>query len=133
MTDCEQVRELIPWYVNGTLSTDEAAAVAAHLALCAGCRKELAVTLQLSLQVQSAIDSMASVPEHVWDSVRMEKGELSLGSFSLGSFLLGLSMGLSITRRGRPQVTSNLRLLGRQVPIYSTREKEDNNGTKRCR
>jgi hypothetical protein len=76
---------------------------------------------------------MASVPEHVWDSVRMEKGELSLGSFSLGSFLLGLSMGLSITRRGRPQVTSNLRLLGRQVPIYSTREKEDNNGTKRCR
>jgi len=124
MIDCEQVRELIPWYVNGTLSTDEAAAVAAHLASCAGCREELAVTLQLSLQVRSAIDSAPSVPERVWDSVRTEKGDLSLGSFGLGSFLLGLSMGLSVTRRGRPRVTSNLRLLGRQVPIYSTREEE---------
>ena len=128
MIDCKQVRELIPWYVNGTLPTDEAAAVAAHLALCANCREELAVTLQLSLQVRSAIDSVASVPEHVWDSVRTEKGELSLGSLNLGSFLLGFSMGLSVTRRGRPRVTSNLRLLGRHVPIYHTKEKEENNG-----
>ncbi|HDL85012.1 MAG TPA: hypothetical protein ENH11_01560 [Candidatus Acetothermia bacterium] len=128
MIDCEQVRELIPWYVNGTLPCREAAAVAAHIASCPSCREELAEMLQLSLQVRNAMDDTPSVPERVWDRVRTEKGELLLGSLDLGSFLLGLSLGLSLTRRGRPRFTSNLRLFGRQVPIYSTREKEEHNG-----
>lgn len=123
MIDCDQVRELIPWYLNGTLAGDEAAAVATHLASCAACREELAVTLQLSLQVRSVIGRTPSLPQHIWDQVRTEKGEVSLGRLDLGSFLLGLSLGLSVTRRGSPRITSNLRLLGRQVPIYNTREK----------
>jgi len=122
MIDCEQVRELIPWYLNGTLAGVEAAAVAAHIASCTKCREELALTLQLSFQVRTAIEDMPPVPKRVWDRVRTGKGEIPLGSLNLGSFLLGLSMGLSVTRRGRPRVTSNLRLLGRQVPIYNTRE-----------
>ena len=129
MIDCEQVRELIPWYVNGTLPGDEAAAVAGHLAQCADCRQELAQTLQISLQVRSAIDRTQSMPEDVWDRVKRERGEISLGSLNLGSFLLGLYLGLSVTRKGRPRVTSNLRLLGRQVSLYQTREEEENNGT----
>ncbi len=83
------------------------------------------MTLQLSLQVRSAINSVASVPEHVWDRVRTEKGEFPLGSLDLGSFLVGLSLGLSVTKRGRPRLTSNLRLLGRQVSIYKTEEGGD--------
>lgn len=129
MIDCEQVRELIPWYVNGTLPGDEAAAVAGHLAQCSDCRQELAQTLQVSLQVRSAIDRTQSMPEDVWDRVKRERGEISLGSLNLGSFLLGLYLGLSVTRKGRPRVTSNLRLLGRQVSLYQTREEEENNGT----
>lgn len=129
MIDCEQVRELIPWYVNGTLPGDEAAAVAGHIAQCADCRQELAQTLQISLQVRSAIDRTQSMPEDVWDRVKRERGEISLGSLNLGSFLLGLYLGLSVTRKGRPRVTSNLRLLGRQVSLYQTREEEENNGT----
>ena len=122
MMQCEQVRELIPWYVNGTLSRDEATAVAQHITQCTVCREELAQTLQLSLQVRSAIEDTPPLPKSVWETVRGEKGEVPLGSLNLGSFLLGLSLGLSVTRRGRPRFTSNLRLLGRQVPIYSTRE-----------
>jgi len=129
MIDCEQVRELIPWYVNGTLPGDEAAAVAGHIAQCADCRQELAQTLQVSLQVRSAIDRTQSMPEDVWDRVKRERGEISLGSLNLGSFLLGLYLGLSVTRKGRPRVTSKLRLLGRQVSLYQTREEEENNGT----
>jgi len=129
MIDCEQVRELIPWYVNGTLPGDEAAAVAGHIAQCADCRQELAQTLQVSLQVRSAIDRTQSMPEDVWDRVKRERGEISLGSLNLGSFLLGLYLGLSVTRRGRPRVMSNLRLLGRQVSVYQTREREENNGS----
>jgi len=128
MTGCKQIRELIPWYINGTLPTDESAAVAMHIASCVSCRAELAQTLQLSLQVRSAIDRTPAVPKQVWERVKTEKGEVPLGRINLGSFLLGLSMGLSVTRRGRPRVMSNLRLFGRQVQIYSTKEKEENYG-----
>jgi len=128
MMQCEQVRELIPWYVNATLSRDEAAAVAEHIAQCTSCREELAQTLQLSLQIHTVIEDVPPVPKSVWDTVRGEKGEVPLGSLNLGSFLLGLSLGLSVTRRGRPRFTSDLRLFGRQMPIYSTREKEEQNG-----
>ena len=128
MMTCEQVRELIPWYVNGTLSRDEATLVAQHIAQCASCREELAQTLQLSLKVRNAMNDAPSVPKRVWEAVRTEKGEVQLGGLDLGSFLLGLSLGLSVTKRGRPRFTSNLRLFGRQVPIYSIREKEEHNG-----
>jgi len=129
MMTCEQVRELIPWYVNGTLASNEAAEVATHIASCERCRAELASTLQLSMEVRTAVDEMPPLPERVWARVRTEKGgEVRLGGLDLGSLLLGLSLGLSITRRGRPHFTSNLRLLGRRVPIYSIREKEENNG-----
>jgi len=138
MIDCKQVRELIPWYVNGTLTRDEAAAVADHIASCPSCREELAQTLQLSLQVRAVIEDSPPVPESIWERVMTEKGnvtpeevtpkEVTLGSLNLGSFLLGLSMGLSVTRRGRARFTSNLRLFGRRVPIYSTKEKEENYG-----
>lgn len=42
--DCEAVRELLPWFVRGTLATEEREAVAAHLEDCAACRAELAET-----------------------------------------------------------------------------------------
>ena len=120
--NCEQVRELIPWYVNGTLTSGEAAAVAEHIAHCADCREELALTLRLSLQVRTTIDETPPISEGVWKRIREEKGELSLGSIDLGSFMLGLSLGLSVTERGRPLLRGNLRVLGRQVPIYRTKE-----------
>ena len=36
----DKVWELIPWFVNGRLSEDDAAAVEAHLAECERCRDE---------------------------------------------------------------------------------------------
>jgi len=38
----KQVQELLPWYLNGTLSERERAAVGKHLASCSLCRQDLA-------------------------------------------------------------------------------------------
>lgn len=58
----EQAQQLLPWYVNGTLETDEAAMVEAHLAECAECRADLAAEQVLAREV-------AALPldvEHAW-------------------------------------------------------------------
>ena len=50
----ERVAELLPWYVNASLSREEAALVDEHLAACAACRDELARCRALSLTARSA-------------------------------------------------------------------------------
>ncbi len=128
MSTCRRIQELIPWYVNGTLTANERAFVASHIAQCASCREELAKTLYISLQLKQSIHNQPSVPEYLYDKVKTHKGEFQLGSLQIGSFLLGLSLGMSITGKGRARLTSNLSLLGRRVSIYDTKEKEESNG-----
>lgn len=57
----EEVQELLPWLVNGTLNHDEVAFVEAHLADCAECQGELAAERQLAAAIESSpIDSEAA-------------------------------------------------------------------------
>lgn len=130
MSTCQRVQKLIAWYVNGTLSADERGYVASHVTQCASCRDELVKTLDMSLQVKQAIDNQPSVPEYLYDKVKTRKGEFQLGSLDIGSFMIGLSLGLSITTKGRARLTSNLSLLGRQISIYNTKTRGENNGDK---
>lgn len=63
----EQIAELLPWYVNASLSRDEAALVDDHLAACAACREELARCRALSLAARSAAqgeEGWAPSPRH---------------------------------------------------------------------
>jgi hypothetical protein len=54
----DEVQQLLPWFVNGTLTPEEAARVEAHLADCAECRGELVAERQLAAAVQSiSLDS----------------------------------------------------------------------------
>jgi anti-sigma factor RsiW len=63
----QEVQELLPWLVNGTLAQDEIALVEAHLSDCAECQAELAAERQLAAAIESSpIDSEAA-----WE--RMER------------------------------------------------------------
>jgi hypothetical protein len=50
----QQVQSLLPWYVNDTLDEDEGAAVEAHLAECAECRRDLLTEKALGSEVSLA-------------------------------------------------------------------------------
>jgi anti-sigma factor RsiW len=48
--------ELLPWYVNGTLESDERAAVEEHLGRCPLCRSELAASEEMAVAVRRAAE-----------------------------------------------------------------------------
>ena len=49
MAECDKrIFELLPWYVNGSLSTEETRKVEAHLKDCPTCQKELQEIKSLS-------------------------------------------------------------------------------------
>ena len=52
----QEIWELLPWYVNGTLNIQEFQRVEAHLALCADCQGELARCRSLATVVRTADD-----------------------------------------------------------------------------
>ena len=63
----ERVAEILPWYVNASLSREETALVDQHLAGCAACRDELARCRALSLAARSggrSEEDWAPSPRH---------------------------------------------------------------------
>jgi hypothetical protein len=63
----DEVQELLPWFVNGTLDRAEMERVETHLAECAECRAELAAERQLA----AAVESIPLGSEAAWE--RMER------------------------------------------------------------
>ncbi len=61
-----RVWELLPWYVNGTLSASESETVQAHLADCPQCQREVARCARLATTVKSSgQDVWAPTPKHL--------------------------------------------------------------------
>lgn len=59
-------QSLLPWYVNGTLDSAEAALVEAHLEGCADCRADLEADRALGLEVAG----LSMDVEHGWAAMR---------------------------------------------------------------
>jgi len=51
--DCMDIQMLLPWYLNDTLGQEERVKVAAHLAGCPSCRKELAEISKIEESIQN--------------------------------------------------------------------------------
>jgi putative zinc finger protein len=56
----QEISALLPWYVNGSIGEQERQQVDAHLALCAGCRQELAQeqVIYRGMTAESAVEHM---------------------------------------------------------------------------
>jgi anti-sigma factor RsiW len=122
MKECEGIRELIPWYVEGTLSPEESSAVAEHLGTCSDCLHDVAVAIRVRLAVRDALASEPPASEEMWERVSRQAVGRRLAQLDVGSFLVGLRLGAWLTRRGTP-VRADLRLLGREVRLVHRNER----------
>jgi hypothetical protein len=118
MSACTPIRELLPWYVNGTLSVDEARQVAAHLARCEVCRDELAQIMRINVEVRRSFETFEGMGADVKTEVLRKTAGRSLASFDIGSFLLGFSFGASY-QKGRMPIRGDMRVLGRRIRLIS--------------
>jgi anti-sigma factor RsiW len=119
MTECDEIRELIPWYANGSLSVDEGRKVAAHLTGCSACQDDLVATVRLSVELNAAFRAGPELSEAVRGRVVERTYGKSVATLDVGSFLLGFSLGASV-RRGAMPIHGDLRLLGRRVRLFNT-------------
>ena len=125
MNACNPIRELIPWYVNGSLSAEEARQVAAHLSRCESCRDELTQIMRLNIEVRRAFDELEGIRAEVKKEVLEKTAGRTLASFDFGSFLLGFSFGASY-QKGRIPIHGDLKLLGRRIRLISPDEEATN-------
>jgi len=124
MSDCDRVRELIPWYASGTLSVPETQEVTVHLADCGTCRKDLAEILRLKGAVENEARCLPRLPEDVWKRVAAEAYGRPIAKLDIGSFLLGFAFSASV-RRGNVPVHGDLKLLGRKIRLFSVGQEEE--------
>lgn len=116
MTGCEEIRELIPWFVEGNLTAEENAGVAGHLASCSDCLRDVAGALRVRAAVRDALSLEPQAMEAMWERVARQAVGRRVAQIDVGSFLLGFRLGAWMTRRGSP-VRADLRVLGRSVHL----------------
>jgi len=125
MNKCMMVRELLPWYVNGTLPDDEARLVAAHISECDSCRDELVESMQLSMGIRRAFGELDDLRMDIKKDVVSRATGRNLASFDVGSFLLGFSFGARY-QKGRLPIRGDLRVMGRKIRLISNDREVDN-------
>lgn len=122
MRHCEDVRELVPWYVEGRLSGEDMVAVAEHVASCRDCVRDVADVVRVRATVRAALAELRCDEEAMWERVSRQAVGRRLAQLDVGSFLLGLRLGAWMTRRGTP-VRADLRVLGREVSLIDRRKR----------
>jgi len=122
MTECRDIQELIPWYVEGVLGSEESVRVSSHLAACAACREDLAITMRLRLEVRGALKGLPELSSATRTTTLKEARGRSIAKLDVGSFLVGLSFGANLRNRSIP-MRGDLRVMGRTIPLFNTGRK----------
>jgi anti-sigma factor RsiW len=119
MIRCEEVRELIPWYVTGRIEIETAREIAEHLATCSECQADFAEAAWMRRLVMKTAED-AAPRAAVWSRIERRAGLVDLARIDVGSLLIGLKLGISASSKRYP-VRGSLRVLGHNVRIVGRR------------
>jgi len=122
MNRCTEIQELIPWYIEGSLTKEEERAVAAHLSECDPCRDDLVATMRLRLDVRAIFNEAPGLSSRLRMRVTQQAFGRRLAQLDVGSFFLGFSLGASLRKRDLP-VRGDLNVMGRRIRLFNTERK----------
>lgn len=125
---CHKVRELLPWFVNGTLTGEEQAMVEQHLRRCRRCRAEVEELRETRLELGETLDELkpsarllketlelidaeARLKEELLKILRLPPAERPMKELNFRLFALGFSLGVAY-ERGRLPFEAKLSALG---------------------
>ncbi len=119
MSRCREVQELVPWYIEGGLLSEEERAVAEHLSQCDACRDDLVMTMRLRFDIRTIVDAAPGPSSRLRDHVSRRVLGRKLAQLDVGSFVLGFSMGASLRNRRIP-IRGDLNVMGRRIRLFNT-------------
>jgi len=123
MIICEEVRELIPWYVTGRIAFESAMSIADHMKTCEDCRADFVEAAWLRRLVASQAEASPTPKQSVWVKVSRKTGISDLAQIDVGSFLIGMKLGIA-TGSSRYPVRGTLRVMGHDVRIVGRRKRK---------
>jgi anti-sigma factor RsiW len=110
----QELRELLPWYANGTLREEERTKVEAHLARCERCQRELRELRQIKGLVALSVESVPEPSEGLFartvERIRSQERH-TIAKLSWQIFALGFSLGV-LYERGRVRLEPEIEALG---------------------
>lgn len=106
--NCEQVQGRLSAWLDGELAAEERELVAAHLEVCPGCQKELALLERLDLALGTLeVPLPAKFPERVLDRLQPRRRYWWQSLAMAASLIIGIVLGGSLARDFYPHSTSN--------------------------
>jgi hypothetical protein len=119
----DEIRDLLPWYITGSIEMEDAERVAAHLRECPDCRDEFVEAALARRRFEQEVRQSNGPARSVWDRLAHEIGA-SPEEFrvDVGSLLLGFRLGIVSANRQHP-VRGELRLLGNRYSVIGSRTK----------
>jgi hypothetical protein len=119
MMTCQEVQQLIPWYVTGRIKIETAREIAEHLTTCAECQADFVEAAWMRRLLMTSTRE-AAPRAAVWSRIEKKTGLADLAKIDVGSLLLGLKLGISASPRRYP-VRGTLRVMGHNVRIVGRR------------
>ena len=110
----QELRELLPWYANNTLTREERTKVEMHLSRCERCQRELRELRQIKEIIALSVKSVPEPSEELFARTveRIHSHERhTIAQLSWQIFALGFSLGV-LYERGRVRLEPEIEAFG---------------------
>ncbi|MGR9106976.1 MAG: zf-HC2 domain-containing protein [Gammaproteobacteria bacterium] len=110
----QEIRRLLPWYVNGTLEKSETERIESHLDACHGCREEVLDLKKIASFVSHA-DSLASAEQPSFSALERRIREVQPGARVDPKKIFFLPL---LLKKNRGEGTSRSALFARAAVVF---------------